>query len=473
MYSHQNMNGAGPSHQTELPNNHQQSSVPDVPGEEVDEGQTRSLSAKVASLCGLRHSRFPGAQPVSFARSSLDQLKEEDYWVCEKSDGQRVLMFIAWNKATEQQEVYLIDRKNKYKRQHNSIVFPFHEIPPSPKARMALQLGSLNEKYAVRKDTLLDGELVWDVSKTGERKMRLLLFDCIILDGSSLAQRPLSRRYGSLMGQIVPPHKQFLKEFPAAARDAPFEVQVKRMQLAYHISTVLDQFIPNLEHGNDGLIFTCVNSGYIFGTDPKIIKWKPPSENTIDFKLRLRFPPDLAKDPRGNLPDLQAKPFFQLDEFIGGTRDNYRYFDWLYVEDDEWEDMKASGEQFDDRVVECSWDPNGGPLEASQKANGANGELDSTRPPCWRLHRIRDDKHDGNHTTIVQKIIQSIVDGVEKDELLQEEGTIRSLWKSEERERFRQAREKGRESGGMDIFSKKRGAPPPMRGQPPSWFRRL
>lgn len=465
MYDHNQTNGAGPSHQ---------SSVPEVPGDDVEEGQTRMLSAKVASLCGLKHSRFPGAQPVSFARSSLDQLKEEDYWVCEKSDGQRVLMFITWNKAIEQQEVYLIDRKNRYKRQHISLVFPFHEIPPSPKAMMALQMGLLSDKYAMRKDTILDGELVWDVSKTGERRMRLLLFDCIILDGISLAQRPLSRRYGSLMNQVVPPHKIFLQEFPAAARDAPFEIKVKRMQLAYHLSTVLDHHIPALEHGNDGLIFTCVNSGYIFGTDPKIIKWKPPSENTIDFKLRLRFPPDLKRDPRGNLPDLRAKPFFQLDEFVGGTHDNYRYFDWLYVEDEEWEDMKASQEQFDDRVVECSWDPNGGPLEISQKEKGVNGELDSSRPPGWRLHRIRNDKHDGNHTSIVQKIIQSIVDGVEKDELLQEEGTIRTLWKSEERERFRQAREKGRESGGgMDMFSKKRGAPPPMRGQPPDWIRRM
>lgn len=68
------------------------------------------------------------------------------------------------------------------------------------------------------------------------------------------------------------------------------------------------------------------------------IKWKPPSENTIDFKLRLYFPPDLAKDPRGNLPDLIAKPFFALDEYMGNRGgDSYRYFDWLHVEDDEWE----------------------------------------------------------------------------------------------------------------------------------------
>jgi mRNA guanylyltransferase len=69
------------------------------------------------------------------------------------------------------------------------------------------------------------------------------------------------------------------------------------------------------------------------------IKWKPPSENTIDFKLRLHFPPDLANDPRGNVPDLTAKPFFALEEYMGNERngDGYRYFDWLHVEDEEWD----------------------------------------------------------------------------------------------------------------------------------------
>jgi len=158
------------------------------------------------------------------------------------------------------------------------------------------------------------------------------------------------------------------------------------------------------------------------------IKWKPPYENTIDFKLRLRFPPDLAVDPRGNVPDLSAKPFFALDQFLGrergSTSDGYEYFDWLHVEDDEWEQcvadaspcalplltglsrMKASGQQFDDVVVEVSWDLKGGPLSA-----------DGEPTPGWRLHRVRDDKHDGNHHTIVQKIITSIEDGVEEDEV--------------------------------------------------------
>jgi hypothetical protein len=56
--------------------------------------------------------------------------------------------------------------------------------------------------------------------------------------------------------------------------------------------------------------------------------------------------------------------------------------------------MKSTGEQIDDRTVEVRWD---------------------TARSHWRMMRFRDDKPNGNHRHIVEKIIQSIVDGVERD----------------------------------------------------------
>ena len=56
--------------------------------------------------------------------------------------------------------------------------------------------------------------------------------------------------------------------------------------------------------------------------------------------------------------------------------------------------MKSSGEQYDDRIVEVHWEP-------------AHNR--------WRWMRFRDDKLHGNHKSIVEKIIISIADGVEKD----------------------------------------------------------
>jgi mRNA guanylyltransferase len=376
-------------------------------------------------------------------------------------------MLIVFNTIKACQEVYLIDRKNEYRRQHPALFFPFHEIPPTEKACRALDMSMVGDRYAVRKDTLLDGELVWDVHRDGTRTLRLLLFDCVVLDGTSMAQRPLSKRYGRLNELFLPPFRQFLRDNPHAANDAPYEVKVKPMKLAYGITSVL-QMIPTLEHGNDGLIFTCIGSGYVSGTDPKIVKWKPPSENSIDFKLRLRFPPDYMRDPRGYLPDLDAKPMFQLEEYMG--RDEYRYFDWLWLEDEEWEHWKASGEQLDDRIVECYWDPQGGPLDSMQIDPAPEYKEGAGRLPAWRLLRIRDDKHDGNHTTVVQKILRSIIDGVEEEELVQHEDNIRSSWKSAEREQSRRLQESAARQPA--AIRPRRGAPAPMRGSPPEYLSR-
>lgn len=56
--------------------------------------------------------------------------------------------------------------------------------------------------------------------------------------------------------------------------------------------------------------------------------------------------------------------------------------------------MKTSGEQLDDRVVEVHWEP----------------EMNA-----WRMMRFRDDKPNGNHKSVVENIIKSIADGVEKE----------------------------------------------------------
>lgn len=56
--------------------------------------------------------------------------------------------------------------------------------------------------------------------------------------------------------------------------------------------------------------------------------------------------------------------------------------------------MKTSNEQLDDRVVEVHWEP---ALEH------------------WRMMRFRDDKPHGNHKSVVDNIIKSIADGIEKD----------------------------------------------------------
>ena len=56
--------------------------------------------------------------------------------------------------------------------------------------------------------------------------------------------------------------------------------------------------------------------------------------------------------------------------------------------------MKASGDQYDDRIVEVAW---------------------NVKQQNWRFLRFRDDKLTGNYISVVENIIESIQDGVEID----------------------------------------------------------
>jgi mRNA guanylyltransferase len=80
------------------------------------------------------------------------------------------------------------------------------------------------------------------------------------------------------------PYQRMLRDHPRVAEVQPFEcvlfnprpiysqlhfcrIQVKIINLSYHIDKVFNEDIPKLEHGNDGLIYTCVNTPYTPGTD--------------------------------------------------------------------------------------------------------------------------------------------------------------------------------------------------------------
>ncbi|SCZ93553.1 BZ3500_MvSof-1268-A1-R1_Chr6-3g08735 [Microbotryum saponariae] len=369
--------------------------------------------------------RFPGSQPVSFDLQSLKMLEEEDFWVCEKSDGVRVIVLVV---ATEQgQQTYLVDRKY-YFYQVSGLRFP-HQT--------GLDFDHSN--------TVLDGELVIDVEPARGEVLRLLLFDCLVIDSENLMHKPLHKRYGvrhlpdsSLYfvamvevltyAYIMEPYDKLLMAHPEAREYLPFEVRLKPQELSYGIEAVFREHVPKLLHGNDGLIFTSAEAVYTPGTDPKMwarflrdapsLKWKPPSENSIDFVLQLKFP---ARGDNDHEPDYTAKPIFML--LMNHGHEGSFYFDTMSVDDDTWEKWKASGEQYDDRVVEVVWD---------------------VERQTWRLLRFRDDKLEGNYKTVVSSIIKSIQHGVEEERLVGHAPRIKSAWKVRAERRRREEEERRR-----------------------------
>ncbi|KAI0145355.1 mRNA capping enzyme [Xylariaceae sp. FL1272] len=382
---------------------------PDAPAQiqAIDEPGTRAtdellfnMRKEVASLLGRSQISFPGAQPVSFSRKHIDELRREDYYVCEKSDGMRYLLYMT--SGDEGQEVhYFIDRKNDYWYiDRGNLHFP---------------LQTSEEQFHT--NTILDGELVIDTLPDGTSEPRFLVFDCLALDGQVLMSRDLNKRLGYFQEAIFRPYQSLMRKYPSERAYQPFFVAAKDMQLAYGIEMMFKDVIRNLRHGNDGLIFTCLKTEYRPGTDPHILKWKDADENTVDFIWKFAFPlvspssEEVAEGVTAPFTDYEAVPHIELlARHEGSYPDGYKYYADLYLEESEWEILKSLNDPLDERVVEAYMD--------GQKR--------------WRFYRFRDDKTDGNHISVVNSVIESIRDGVTQDELITSAKTIRDNWKARE-----------------------------------------
>ena len=368
-------------------------SVPAIPGAKVEGEFLYNLRREVASLVGRSQVSFPGAQPVSFARRHLEELTKEDYYVCEKSDGIRVLMYCTEDNG--QEVIYLIDRKNDYYHVPN-LHFPLPNVENLSHTR-----------------TLVDGELVND-NINGNIQMKYLVFDCLMLDGDSLMRRTLDKRLAYFRTRVYEPYESLYQKYPEEIQFLPFLVEFKNMEFSYGVEMMFKDILPSLPHGNDGLIFTGRNRAYKFGTDEHILKWKVESENSIDFRLSLEIPkvdPDSEDEEDGihsPYADYHAMPIFHLDCHV--DRDTYLRWGTMHVEPEEWEALKARQEPLDDRIVECFQD----------------------KQHRWRLLRFRDDKHEANHISTVESVIESIEDQISHMDLIRNSKRVRDCWKARE-----------------------------------------
>ncbi|KAJ5195259.1 mRNA capping enzyme catalytic domain-containing protein [Penicillium cinerascens] len=376
-------------------------SVPDLDaiGIKAEYDLADQFRREVAALLGRNNLNFPGAQPVSFSSKHLTELQKEDYYVCEKTDGIRCLMYFArGDPESENPEIhYLIDRKNEYR-----FVPGLHFPLPDDDTFQSFHV-----------DTLVDGELVNDTYPDGTQQLKFLVFDCLVLDGQSLMHRTLDKRLAYFKVKVLEPYRAMYRKFPEEKAHRPFVVEDKSTQFSYGIEMMFREIIPKVKkiHGNDGLIFTCRSTPYRIGTDEHILKWKPPSENTVDFRMRLEFPvlePDTDDEAEGisaPYPDYDAIPICHL--FVMLNAGEYRHFGEMHITPAEWESLKALRVPLDDSIVECSKDEQG----------------------HWRYHRLRDDKMDANHISTVEKVLESIEDRVTEDDLIRIAPAIKNAWK--------------------------------------------
>lgn len=389
-----------------------QSAVPDLDaiGQRAEPHLADQFKREIANLLGRTSLSFPGAQPVSFARRHIEELQREDYYVVEKTDGIRCLMYFTRGDQPTDEIHYLIDRKNNY-----YYVGGLHFPIPGDETFM---------KFHV--DTLIDGELVNDTYEDGTQQLKFYVFDCLVLDGKNLTHRTLDKRLAYFKENLLKPYNELYKKYPEDVPYLAFILEDKSIQFSYGIEMMFREIIPKVKklHGNDGLIFTCRSTPYKIGTDEHILKWKPPNENTIDFRMRLDFPlvePDSEDEAEGvtePYPDYDAIPTCHL--FTMHNNNVYEPFALMHLEESEWEDLKALQKPLDDTVVECFLD--------EQKR--------------WRFMRFRDDKPDANHISTVKSVLESIEDRVSEEDLIKAAPAIKAAWKRRQVTAYEESRKK-------------------------------
>ena len=169
-------------------------------------------------------------------------------------------------------------------------------------------------------------------------------------------------------------------------------IRQKKVEPSYHMDKVFEQ-VELYKHESDGLIFTSADAGYHPGTCETMVKWKPPSENTVDFLLQVN-------------KTVQGDKYF-ISVFYGAK--GYQVeSDFEFGSDFE----KVKGERLHGRIIECKYDANW--------------------PFFWRFSRFRDDKPDANHVSVFKKVQKSIQDNVTREKLLAIREKIEVTWKERE-----------------------------------------
>lgn len=310
-------------------------------------------------LCGARGRGFPGAQPVSMDRDNIELLRQAPYKVSWKADGTRYMMLI-----DGPDRVFFTDRDHS--------IFKVHGMT---------FLNRKNENQHMT-GTLLDGEMVIDEDPVSQQKIpRYLVYDIIALhkDGKDIpvGMSDFGVRLLCIQNEIEGARNKYIQEGKINKDTEPFRIRLKKF---WDVSCTRELLGPSftkekLGHEPDGLIFQPVKNPYHCGRDNSILKWKPHTHNSVDFKLQIF---------KENRPGMLPKSVGNL--YVGGY-------------DHPLGQIKLNSElrALNHKIVECKWD---------------------YERQCWSFMRERRDKSFPNAYATAQGVMKSIQFPVTEEILL-------------------------------------------------------
>lgn len=230
-----------------------------------DQPRLGQLQQMIQSMCGWASTGFPGSQPVSMDNTNLNLLHVKPYKVSWKADGTRYMMLIV-----KKGEIYFFDRDNSCFAV-SGISFPLH-----------------SNLHTHITNTLLDGEMVID-KVNGERKPRYLVYDIIRYENEDVSKKPFDPdRTMYIERRIIGPRTEAMKRGLIDQARQPFSIRIKAFWDVTQAQALLGpKFAKTLSHDPDGLIFQPAKEPYVAGTCPDVLKWKPSTLNSVDFRLKI------------------------------------------------------------------------------------------------------------------------------------------------------------------------------------------
>lgn len=324
-----------------------------VEGIEVVKSPRREEIQEICKkMCSWESGGFPGSQPVSMDVQNIKLIHEKPYRVSWKADGARYMMLILKDK-----EIYLIDRDN------NVFAAPQFHFP---------QRKNLKEHVY---DTLIDGEMVLD--KENEKvHPRYLAYDIIRFQGQEVGKQSHDIRMICIEKEIEMARSQAAQQGLIDKSREPFSIRAKKFFHVEKAEWVLETWSPKLSHENDGLIFNPAEEPYEAGQSPELLKWKPPTLNSVDFVLNIR-----TVRQEGCIPELIGALM------VGG-------YDKPFAAIKVTKELKS----LDKKVVECTWD---------------------AKHNQWKFLRVREDKSFPNGYNTAMSVCKSIKQPVTKKWLLE------------------------------------------------------
>lgn len=219
---------------------------------------------------------FIGCMPVNLTRHNLIELQQpaSGYFVTEKSDGVRYLLYVIPDIHSSSSIALLVDR--------STTMYRFRECE-----LVGRVLGA---------GTVLDGELVFNRSF---KENVFLVFDVLVWRGIPRVEDDFQLRHDLIRTSILPAYEdgiqRAIKGNESGSTIAPLRLIRKAFVSSRELSTLLGKMTllagehvffdtDRRHHRSDGLIFQ-PNAKYVFSRHFQLLKWKWPELRTVDLKV--------------------------------------------------------------------------------------------------------------------------------------------------------------------------------------------